>query len=98
MPEQERIANEEAEKRLKAKLAAKKPMIAASRTASPGVGAADTPVDLKPAVQDSTSKEDVPMEAEPTSLAAVPPTPEVTSYAEPQLKFLHLLRVLGCRN
>ncbi|KAF7355034.1 THO complex subunit 2 [Mycena sanguinolenta] len=76
IPEQERIANEEAEKRLKAALTAKKPLTAASRTASPGIGAADTPMDSKPAVQDAALKEDVPMEAEPTSLGSAPPVPE----------------------
>ncbi|KAF7353062.1 THO complex subunit 2 [Mycena venus] len=76
MPEQERIANEEAEKRLKAALTAKKPLIAASRTASPGIGASDAPMDSKPATQDATPKEDVIMEAEPTSLASVPSASE----------------------
>lgn len=83
MPEQERIANEEAEKRLKAALTAKKPLIAASRTASPGVGAADAPVDSKPAVPDATPKEDVSMEVEPTSLTSAPPALEVAFMQNP---------------
>jgi THO complex subunit 2 len=75
MPEQERLANEEAEKRLKAALTAKKPLTGSSRVASPAIGGgADTPTDSKAVVQDTTSKEDVPMETEPPV-----PTPEVMS-------------------
>ncbi|KAI9512728.1 transcription factor/nuclear export subunit protein 2-domain-containing protein [Russula earlei] len=66
--EQERIANEEAEKRLKAALAAKRdPSIAHSRIASPAVGdtgssEAPTTVEPKPSTQEVKQSEDVVME------------------------------------
>ncbi|KAJ7755620.1 transcription factor/nuclear export subunit protein 2-domain-containing protein [Mycena maculata] len=78
MQEQERIANEEAEKRLRAALTAKKPLISASRVASPGIGAAvtDSPTDPAAQTQDPASKEDTAMETESISPASVPPAPE----------------------
>lgn len=74
MQEQERISNEEAEKRLKAALTAKKPLNSVSRVASPGIGAPATDVstDAKSG-QDTVSKDDV---AEPHS-TSVPTVPEV---------------------
>jgi THO complex subunit 2 len=93
MPEQERLANEEAEKRLKAALTAKKPLTGSSRVASPAIGGgADTPTDSKAVVQDTTPKEDVPMETEPP----VPtPTPEVMSLCENIIEFLSLSEPLA---
>jgi hypothetical protein len=78
MQEQERLANEEVEKRLKAALTAKKPLNSASRVASPGATAADVPVDSKSPVQDTVPKEDMVMDSEPTPPASAPPAPEVT--------------------
>jgi len=82
MQEQERLANEEAEKRLKAALTAKRePTTAASRMASPSIGNssnADIQADSKPAIQESSAIEDASMEAEPTSVAVSPPSPEAS--------------------
>jgi len=82
--EQERVANEEAEKRLKAALAAKRdPSIAAqSRIASPVVGdtgSSDTPAatDSKPSTQEVKPSEDVVMENGDSQASAVSPAPEV---------------------
>ena len=82
--EQERVANEEAEKRLKAALAAKRdPSIAAqSRIASPVVGdtcSSDTPAatDSKPTTQEVKPSEDVVMENGDSQASAVSPAPEV---------------------
>ena len=84
--EQERVANEEAEKRLKAALAAKRdPSIAAnSRIASPVVGDAslsETPlvVDSRPSTQDVKSSDDVIMENGDAQAPAVSPAPEVST-------------------
>lgn len=78
--EQERVANEEAEKRLKAALAAKRdPSIAAqSRIASPVVGdtgSSDTPAatDSKPTPQEVKPSEDVVMENGDSQASAVSP-------------------------
>ena len=68
--EQERVANEEAEKRLKAALAAKRdPSIANSRIASPAVGEVSSssetpaPAESKPSTQEAkSSSDDVVME------------------------------------
>ena len=66
--EQERVANEEAEKRLKAALAAKRdPSIANSRIASPAVGEASSsetsgPAESKSSAQEAKSLEDAVME------------------------------------
>ncbi|KAK7061446.1 THO complex subunit 2 [Favolaschia claudopus] len=79
MSEQERIANEEAEKRLKAALTAKKPLIAASRTASPGVGTPDASVDTK-AAADASLREDVPMETDTIPNGSAPPPTELSTY------------------
>jgi THO complex subunit 2 len=85
--EQERVANEEAEKRLKAALAAKRerdPSIANSRVASPVVGDAsssETPtvVDSKPGTQEAKPSEDVVMENGDSQAPAVSPAPEVST-------------------
>ena len=66
--EQERVANEEAEKRLKAALAAKRdPSIANSRIASPAVGEVSSsetsaPAESKSNTQEAKSSDDVVME------------------------------------
>jgi THO complex subunit 2 len=81
--EQERVANEEAERRLKAALAAKRdPSIAHSRIASPVVGdtsSSETPatVDSKSSTQEVKSSEDVAMDNGDTQASAVSPAPEV---------------------
>lgn len=85
--EQERVANEEAEKRLKAALAAKRerdPSIANSRVASPVVGDAsssETPpvVDPKPGTQETKPSEDVVMENGDSQAPTVSPAPEVST-------------------
>ncbi|KAF5387899.1 hypothetical protein D9615_000104 [Tricholomella constricta] len=74
MQEQERVANEEAEKRLKAALTAKREPTT-SRIASPKRGnsaAPDTAVDAKPRVEEPPTQEDVMMEVEQSM--CVPPT------------------------
>ena len=83
--EQERVANEEAEKRLKAALAAKRdPSIANSRIASPAVGDAnssETPahVESKSGSQDAKpSEDDVVMENGDVQAPTVSPAPEVS--------------------
>jgi THO complex subunit 2 len=81
--EQERAANEEAEKRLKAALAAKRdPSIAHSRIASPVVGdnsSSETPamVDPKSSTQEVKSSEDVVMDNGDAQASAASPAPEV---------------------
>lgn len=83
--EQERVASEEAEKRLKAALAAKRdPSIANSRIASPVVGDAnssETPpvADSKPSTQEVRPSEDVVMENGDSQALAVSPAPEVSA-------------------
>ncbi|KAI0254213.1 transcription factor/nuclear export subunit protein 2-domain-containing protein [Lactifluus subvellereus] len=80
--EQERVANEEAEKRLKAALAAKRdPSIANSRIASPAVGDANSseapaPVESKHGTQDAKLSEDVMMENGDAQAPTVSPAPE----------------------
>lgn len=77
--EQERVASEEAEKRLKAALAAKRdPSIANSRIASPAVGESNSsetspPVDPKPNTQEVKASEDVIMENGDAQAPAVSP-------------------------
>ena len=71
MQEQERIANEEAEKRLKAALTAKRePGVTASRVASPAMGNPATPesTDPKPS---STDEVESSMDVDPV----IPPPP-----------------------
>ena len=81
--EQERVANEEAEKRLKAALAAKRdPSIAHSRIASPVVGdtsSSEPPatVDSKSSTQEVKPSGDVVMDNGDTQASAVSPAPEV---------------------
>jgi THO complex subunit 2 len=83
--EQERVASEEAEKRLKATLAAKRdPSITQSRIASPVVGegnssseAPATTADSKPNTQEVKSSEDVVMDNGDSQASAVSPVPEV---------------------
>jgi THO complex subunit 2 len=83
--EQERVANEEAEKRLKAALAAKRdPSIANSRIASPAVGDTGsseppTTVESKPSAQEVKQSEDVVMENGDSQALTVSPAPEVGS-------------------
>jgi THO complex subunit 2 len=84
--EQERVANEEAEKRLKAALAAKRdPSIAAnSRIASPVVGDASSSevplvVDSRPSTQEIKSSDDVIMENGDSQAPTVSPAPEVSA-------------------
>jgi THO complex subunit 2 len=69
LQEQERVANEEEEKRLKAALKAKRePSAATSRVSSPSIGATgatkDTIIEQKPSGPETSSTEDVNMEAE----------------------------------
>lgn len=108
--EQERVANEEAEKRLKAALAAKRerdPSIANSRVASPVVGDAsssETPpvVDSKPGTQEAKPSEDVVMENGDSQAPAISPAPEVSSeHVTSNLTLSHcwfLLESLGPRD
>ncbi|KAG6831879.1 hypothetical protein H0H92_006996 [Tricholoma furcatifolium] len=73
MQEQERIASEEAEKRLKAALTAKREPVAA-RVASPSNGpsnASDTLVDVKMSSEEQPSHEDVTMDVESNSAPPV---------------------------
>lgn len=82
--EQERVANEEAEKRLKAALAAKRdPSIANSRIASPAVGDSGSsetpvPVETKSSTQDAKPSEDVVMENGDGQAQTISPAPEVS--------------------
>lgn len=77
MQEQERIANEEAEKQLKAALTAKREAVAASRVASPALNniSLDS-VEVKPPVEEK--QEDVAMEVEPVPAASTAQAPEVS--------------------
>lgn len=73
MQEQERVANEEAEKRLKAALTAKRePSNTTSCVSSPSVGAInitkDVPGEQKPIVVEPSSTEDVAMDTDSTSV------------------------------
>jgi THO complex subunit 2 len=84
--EQERAANEEAEKRLKAALAAKRdPSIANSRIASPAVGEVSSsempaPAESKSNSQEAKSMEDVVMEnGDPQGAVNVSSAPEVSA-------------------
>lgn len=81
MQEQERIANEQAEKRLKAALTAKRePATSVSRVASPSIGNGGTPdpvTDYKPSVEEMSAADDISMDAE-ASTAPTPPAPEVS--------------------
>lgn len=71
------MANEEAEKRLKAALTAKRePVSSASRVASPNLGNPSTPEpsgDVKPSIDDQQLVEDAPMEVDSTSAIASAP-------------------------
>ncbi|THH13890.1 hypothetical protein EW146_g6381 [Bondarzewia mesenterica] len=88
MQEQERIASQEAEKRLKAALAAKRdPSAANSRIASPSVGettatATETSTETKPVAQESKSSEDVVMENGDAHASIEPPQPESPWFPE----------------
>lgn len=103
--EQERVANEEAEKRLKAALAAKRerdPSMANSRVASPVVGDAsssETPpvVDPKPGTQEVKSSEDVVMENGngDSQAPAVSPAPEVSTEHVTQISSCHPSHTVG---
>lgn len=84
MKEQERAANEEAEKRLKAALLTKRePGAAASRLASPSVGASANPdgvpeLNGKPSSEEHPISEDVSMEVEAASSATGSNSSEVS--------------------
>lgn len=77
MKEQEHTANEEAEKRLKAALTAKREPVTASRMASPIPGLPATPEsngDVKPPSEETTNADDA-MDTEGSTTVA--PVPEV---------------------
>ncbi|KAH0587189.1 hypothetical protein H2248_005998 [Termitomyces sp. 'cryptogamus'] len=81
MQEQERKASEEAEKRLKAALTAKREPVA-SRVASPSLGASsvsETPTEVKATEEQST--QDVPMDAESASSAPFAESPWIPELA-----------------
>jgi THO complex subunit 2 len=92
MQEQERVANEEAEKRLKAALTAKREPPTASRVASPSIGnsnaaneppinlVADTLVESTSATENNGS-EDTTMDVDTNSSAISPPSAEVRLYS-----------------
>ena len=103
--EQERVASEEAEKRLKAALAAKRdPSTANSRIASPAVGDTNSsetsaPVEPKSGTQDAKPSEDVVMEngdgqAPASPASEVSTCDAMTSYRIASLTRL-VFRVLG---
>lgn len=81
MQEQERIANEEAEKQLKAALTAKREAAAtASRVASPSLGNStlpDVPSESKTSAEETRVQEDASMEVEPTPVSTLQ-APEVS--------------------
>lgn len=84
MQEQERIANEEAEKRLKAALTAKRePGATASRVASPAMGAGN------PATPEST-------DPKPSSVDEVEPSMDIDSAAMPPPPQKDEVRCLNC--
>jgi len=103
--EQERVASEEAEKRLKAALAAKRdPSIAHSRIASPVVGEAgasssEAPsvVDSKPGTQEVKQSEDVVMENGDSQAPTVSPAPEVSTDHEISCDHLPLTLLVSFR-
>lgn len=74
MQEQERVANEEAEKRLKAALTAKRePSVAIPGTASPTIGTTAGPLpESKPLAPETSISDDVSMEAEPANSIPAP--------------------------
>ena len=84
MKEQERAANEEAEKRLKAALLTKRePGAAASRLASPSVGASANPEGVpelsgKPSSDEQPISEDISMEVDAASSATGSNSSEVS--------------------
>lgn len=85
MQKQEQIASEEAEKRLKAALTAKREPVSASRVASPSLNhttAPDTAADSKPRIEETSTQEDTVMEVEQNNPMASPPTPEA-SFSSP---------------
>lgn len=82
MEEKERVASEEAEKRLKAALTAKRePSTTTSRVASPNQGESSPPVDSVPRSKTPPSEpqpsEVVPMEVAESNAPVSPPTAEV---------------------
>ena len=78
MQEQDRLAAEEAEKRLKAALTAKRePSINPSRIASPSVVTPENATESKPTVQDAGEVADVPMETDTQVPNESPSPPEV---------------------
>jgi THO complex subunit 2 len=99
MQEQERVANEEAEKRLKAALTAKREPTITSRVASPSIGntntnneapansAADLIVESTPATEGSIS-EDITMDTDTNPAVVSPPSAEVRLYSSFKAKKL----------
>jgi THO complex subunit 2 len=80
MADQERIAGEEAEKRLKAALTAKREPASASRIESPRLGTltlSEAVTHSKLPVEDTSALEDVSMEPE-ANVVLSPPTQEVS--------------------
>jgi THO complex subunit 2 len=78
--DQERIAGEEAEKRLKAALTAKREPAPASRIASPRLEtltSSEVATDSKPPVENTSALEDISMEQEANAVHS-PPSPEVS--------------------
>ena len=92
MQEQERVANEEAEKRLKAALTAKREPAAASQVASPSMGHSTSTneshthpiagiVVEPPPSTDNNVSEDVTMDADTNTTVVSPLSAEVRSYS-----------------
>jgi hypothetical protein len=83
---QEQTAAEEAEKRLKAALTAKREPSTTSRVASPSLGtqpAVDAPNESKPRLEETSPtmvREEYAMEVDQTGAVATPPVSEVCSY------------------
>ncbi|KAG6833844.1 hypothetical protein H0H87_011778 [Tephrocybe sp. NHM501043] len=83
MQEQERLANEEAEKRLKAALTAKREPVT-SRVASPSLGTPNAPdisVDVKLSAEEQSAQDDVSMDSEPSSSAPSVESPWIPELA-----------------
>jgi THO complex subunit 2 len=89
MQQQERLANEEAEKRLKAALTAKREPPVASRVASPSIGnsttandppansTSDVAAEATPTTENNTP-EDITVDADTNSAVVSPPSAEVS--------------------
>jgi THO complex subunit 2 len=88
MQERERVANEEAEKRLKAALTAKREPVIASRVASPAVGVMNAPAELPTntnpdmsmdatSTQENNAPDDATMDTETSTASVSLPSAEV---------------------